>query len=57
MFDAAQDRICFVDEKDRFPNQDTLKLYCLETSLWVMKRRAKLPCLPPQRLPVVARRA
>ena len=58
MFDAAQDRIYFLEQKDRLPNQDTLKLHCLETaSLWVMKRRAKLPYLPPQRLPAVARGA
>jgi hypothetical protein len=43
-------------EDDSLPNQDTLKQHCLESaSLWVLKRRATLPHIPPSRLPAVAR--
>ncbi len=54
MFDASQnDTILFND--DSLPDQDTLKQHCLDpATLWVLKRRANLPYMPPQRLPVVA---
>ncbi len=54
MFDTSQiDTIFFND--DSLPSQDTLKEHCLDSaSLWVLKRRANLPHLPPQHLPAVA---
>ena len=54
MFDTSQNG-AFYTEDDNLPNPDTLKQHCLESaSLWVLKRRAKLPYLPPRRLPAVA---
>jgi hypothetical protein len=45
-----------VPDNDGLPDQDTLKQHCLESaSLWVLKRRANLPYVPPRRLPAVAR--
>ncbi len=55
MFDTSQNGT-FYTEDDRLANPDTLKQLCLESaSLWVLKRRANLPYLPPRRLPAVAR--
>jgi hypothetical protein len=55
MFDNSQNVICF-PEDDHLPSPETLKQHCLEdASLWVLKRRANLPYLPPQRLPCVTR--
>ena len=55
MFDTSQNWT-FNTEDDRLPDPDTLKQHCLEsTALWVLKRRANLPYLPPRRLPAVAR--
>ena len=55
MFDTSQ-IVTLFPEDDRLPNPDTLKQHCLESAaLWVLKRRANLSYLPPQRLPTVAR--
>ena len=55
MFDTTTN-VVFLQDDDRLPSQDELKDRCLESAaLWVLKRRAKLPYLPPQRLPAVAR--
>jgi hypothetical protein len=55
MFDTSQNGFYF-PEDDRLPNPDTLKQYILDpAALWVLKRRANLPYLPPRRLPAVAR--
>jgi hypothetical protein len=57
MFDTSQNGT-FIPEDDRLPNPDTLKQHCLDpAALWVLKRRANLPYLPPRRLPAVARGA
>ncbi len=57
MFDTSQNDTIFFND-DRLPNPDTLKQHCLEpAAFWVLKRRANLPYLPPQRLPAVARSA
>ncbi len=57
MFDTSH-YVTFLPEDDRLPNQDTLKQHCLDpASLWMLKRRANLPYLPPRRLPAVARGA
>ncbi len=57
MFDTTQYGT-FIPEDDRLPNPDTLKQHCLDpAALWVLKRRANLPYLPPRRLPTVARSA
>ncbi|MGR3716107.1 MAG: hypothetical protein ACU0B1_05105 [Thermohalobaculum sp.] len=57
MFDTSQIVTLFTED-DRLPNPDTLKQYCLDpAALWVLKRRANLPYLPPRRLPAVARSA
>ena len=57
MFDTCQN-VIFFPEDDSVPNPDTLKQHCIESaSLWVLKRRANLPYLPPRRLPAVARGA
>ncbi len=55
MFDTSQNDTIFFND-DSLPDQDTLKQHCLEpASLWVLKRRANLPYLPPRRLPAVTR--
>jgi hypothetical protein len=55
MFDTSQN-IIFIPEDDSAPTPETLKQQCLDTaSLWVLRRRANLPYLPPRRLPAVAR--
>ena len=57
MFDTSQN-VIYLPEDDQLPSPETLKQHCLESaSLWVLKRRANLPYLPPQRLPIVARGA
>ena len=56
MFDTSQN-VAFFPE-DNLPDPELLKQHCLESaSLWVLKRRANLPYLPPQRLSTVARGA
>lgn len=55
MFDTIQN-VIFIARPDGPPEVETLRARCLESaSLWVLKRRANRPYLPPQRLPVVAR--
>lgn len=55
MFDSSKN-VVYLDEDRCLPSQDELKERCLDSAaLWVLKRRAKLPYLPPQRLPAVAR--
>jgi len=55
MFDTTTN-VVFLEEDRRLPSEDELRDRCLESAaLWVLKRRAKLPYLPPQRLPAVAR--
>ena len=55
MFDTTTN-VVFLQEDSRLPSQEELRDRCLESAaLWVLKRRAKLPYLPPQRLPAVAR--
>ena len=55
MFDTSQNPTILADD-DRLQIPDRLKRHCLgSASLWVLKRRANLPYLTPQRLPAVAR--
>ena len=55
MFDTSKN-VVFSYDDGRVLTADELKERCLDSAaLWVLKRRAKLPYLPPQRLPVVAR--
>lgn len=55
MFDTSKNVVISYDN-GRVLTADELKERCLESAaLWVLKRRAKLPYLSPQRLPVVAR--
>ena len=57
MFDTSQN-VYYLPDDNQTPSPETLKQNCLESaSLWVLKRRANLPYLPPQRLPKVARGA
>jgi hypothetical protein len=60
MFDTSSNRVVVLQprrlEDETLPNPDTLKDHCLDSaSLWILKRRANLPYLPPRRLPAVAR--
>jgi hypothetical protein len=55
MFDATDNVICFPENRPP-ATAETLKEQCLDpAAIWVLKRRAHLPYLPPQRLPAVAR--
>ncbi len=55
MFDSGE-TVLYLTEKQRLPDQDELRERCLAPAeVWVLKRRANLPYLGPQRLPAVAR--
>ena len=57
MFDSSLN-VIFFPEDTQVLSPETLKQHCIDsTAIWVMKRRANLPYLAPQRLPVVARGA
>lgn len=55
MFDSSETVVYLTDEK-RLPTEDELREHCVASAeIWVLKRRANLPYLGPQRLPAVAR--
>ncbi len=55
MFDSSE-TVLYLSDEQRLPGQDELRERCLQTAdIWVLKRRAKLPYLAPQRLPAVTR--